>query len=168
MAKQTIKPGLQIRYPYLDRNVGAGCLFGLGLVAFIDEAVFHQLLHWHHFYDKSTTGIGLVSDGLFHAFSWFATIGGLFMFADLLRRKALQLQRWWGGSLLGSGTFQLYDGTIQHKIMRIHQIRYVENVIVYDLIWNFTAISMILAGSMFLIRSKRDQGKHGRISSNES
>ncbi|XOK64706.1 DUF2243 domain-containing protein [Paenibacillus elgii] len=159
---------LKTRYPFLDRNVGAGCLFGLGFVAFIDEAVFHQLLHWHHFYDKSTTGIGLVSDGLFHAFSWFATIGGLFMFADLLRRNALQLQRWWGGSLLGSGTFQLYDGTIQHKLMRIHQIRYVENVIVYDLIWNFTAITMILAGSMFLIRSKRDQGKLGRMSPNES
>ncbi|MCP3774085.1 DUF2243 domain-containing protein [Paenibacillus sp. MZ04-78.2] len=168
MAKQTINPAYKTRNPYLDRNVGAGCLFGLGLVAFIDEAVFHQLLHWHHFYDKSTTGIGLVSDGLFHAFSWFATIGGLFMFADILRRNALQLQRWWGGSLLGSGTFQLYDGTIQHKLMRIHQIRYVENVIVYDLIWNFIAVAMILAGGMFLIRSKKALSEPGRMSRNES
>lgn len=166
MAKQMIKPGFNKRYPYWDRNLGAGCLFGLGLVAFVDEAVFHQLLHWHHFYDKSTTSIGLISDGLFHAFSWLATIGGLFMFADLLRRNALLLQRWWGGVLLGSGVFQLYDGTIQHKLMRLHQIRYVENVMIYDLIWNFAAIAMIMIGSMFLIRSKSN--KLGMVATDES
>ncbi|SES30900.1 Predicted membrane protein [Psychrobacillus sp. OK032] len=60
-------------------NMWTGILFGFGLIAFIDEAVFHQLLHWHHFYDKSTTDIGLVSDGLFHAFSFFATIGSSFL-----------------------------------------------------------------------------------------
>lgn len=114
---------------YSARNLWSGILFGIGLVAFIDEVVFHQLLRWHHFYDKSTTDIGLISDGLFHAFSWFATIGGLFIFADLRRRNALWLKRWLGGVLLGSGTFQLYDGTIQHKLMKIHQIRYVNNVL---------------------------------------
>lgn len=54
---------------YSKRNVWSGVLFGIGAVAFMDEAVFHQLLHWHHFYDKSTTNVGLISDGLFHAFS---------------------------------------------------------------------------------------------------
>ena len=52
------------RVNYLGRNLLSGCLLGLGFVAFIDEAVFHQLLHWHHFYDKSTPDIGLVSDGI--------------------------------------------------------------------------------------------------------
>jgi uncharacterized membrane protein len=50
---------------YTSRNLWSGILFGIGLVAFIDETIFHQLLHWHHFYDKSTTAIGLVSDGFF-------------------------------------------------------------------------------------------------------
>lgn len=50
---------------YFTRNLWSGILFGLGLAAFIDETIFHQLLHWHHFYDKSTTEIGLISDGLF-------------------------------------------------------------------------------------------------------
>lgn len=76
------------REKYASRNLWTGILFGLGLVAFIDEVVFHQLLHWHHFYDKSTKDIGLVSDGLFHAFSWFATIASSFMLADLHRRHA--------------------------------------------------------------------------------
>ncbi|TDL30859.1 DUF2243 domain-containing protein [Jeotgalibacillus sp. S-D1] len=140
---------------YSARNLWSGFLFGLGLVAFIDETIFHQLLHWHHFYDKSTTDIGLVSDGLFHAFSWLATIGGLFMFADLRRRNGLWLTRWWGGVLTGAGIFQLYDGTIQHKVMGIHQIRYVDNVIVYDIVWNVTALIMIIAGSILLFRTKR-------------
>ena len=105
------------------RNVWSGVLFGIGFVAFFDEAVFHQLLHWHHFYDLSTTDIGLISDGLFHALSWFATIAGLFLFADLRRKRSYVRHRWIGGILLGIGSFQLYDGIIQHKLMRIHQIR---------------------------------------------
>ncbi|MGN8647246.1 DUF2243 domain-containing protein [Gracilibacillus sp. HCP3S3_G5_1] len=137
-----------INYP--SRNVWSGILFGLGLVAFLDEALFHQLLHWHHFYDRSTTNIGLISDGLFHAFSWFATIAGLFIFADLRRRNGLMVRKWWGGVLLGGGVFQLYDGIIQHKIMRIHQIRYVENVIVYDIVWNTIALLMMIIGIIMI------------------
>lgn len=49
------------------RTVWSGVLAGIGLAAFVDETVFHQLLHWHHFYDKSTVAVGLVSDGLLHA-----------------------------------------------------------------------------------------------------
>lgn len=143
------------RNVYSKRNLWSGFLFGMGFVAFLDETLFHQLLHWHHFYDKSTTDVGLVSDGLFHAFSWFATIGGLFLFADLRRRNALRVKRWVGGILLGAGVFQLYDGIIQHKLMRIHQIRYVENVIMYDLVWNITAALMIIIGTVLLIRTRR-------------
>ncbi|PZD94051.1 DUF2243 domain-containing protein [Paenibacillus sambharensis] len=143
------------RSKYGRRNIVSGLLFGIGLVAFLDETVFHQLLHWHHFYDRSTTGVGLVSDGFFHAFSWFATIGGLFLFADLRRREALQPQAWWGAVLLGSGFFQLYDGIIQHKLMRIHQIRYVDNVHIYDWVWNIAAVLLIAAGCILLLRSRR-------------
>lgn len=137
------------------RNLWSGILFGVGLVAFIDEAVFHQLLHWHHFYDLGTPEIGLVSDGFFHAVSWAATVGGLFMLADLRRRRAFWQARWWGGVLLGAGVFQLYDGTVQHKLMGIHQIRYVPDVFVYDLIWNATAALMIAAGIILTVRTRR-------------
>ena len=138
------------------RNMWSGILFGVGLIAFIDETVFHQLLRWHHFYDKSTTDIGLISDGIFHAFSWFATIAGLFLFADLRRRNGLILQRWLGGVLLGVGVFQLYDGIIQHKWMRIHQIRYVDNVIVYDIVWNVGALIILLIGIYLLFRTSKN------------
>ena len=139
---------------YKSRNTLSGILFGIGFAAFIDEMVFHQLLRWHHFYDKSTTEIGLISDGLFHAFSWFATIGGLFLFADLRRRNTFLPRVWWGSILLGAGSFQLYDGIIQHKWMKIHQIRYVDNVFVYDLVWNVLAILMVIAGLALILFSK--------------
>ena len=64
------------------RSIWSGVLVGVGLVAFIDETVFHQLLHWHHFYDKSTLAVGLVSDGLFHAGGFIAMVAGLFLLAD--------------------------------------------------------------------------------------
>ncbi len=127
-------------------NFWAGIFFGLGAIAFIDETVFHQLLHWHHFYDKSTLAVGLISDGLFHAFSWFATVASLFMVAHLRKLRAWDKRRWIGAAILGAGVFQLYDGIIQHKVFRLHQIRYDVEIFYYDLVWNVLAIFMILIG----------------------
>lgn len=128
---------------------------GIGIAAFVDEVVFHQLLQWHHFYDKSTTAAGLFSDGLFHAFGWFAVVAGLFLFADLRRRSILLPARWAGAVLLGTGAFQLYDGTVQHKLMGLHQIRYNVPLLPYDLLWNAAAALMILAGAALLYRTRR-------------
>ena len=155
--KQNKQEHLTNRGKFSRRNLWSGILFGLGFVAFLDETLFHQLLHWHKFYDKSTLAVGLVSDGLFHAFSWFATVGGLYLVADLRRRNALWHKMWWGGKLLGGGVFQLYDGTIQHKIMRIHQIRYDVNILPYDLVWNISAAIMILVGIGLIMNAKRNQ-----------
>ncbi|MCC3270671.1 DUF2243 domain-containing protein [Arthrobacter gengyunqii] len=136
------------------RNVLSGVLVGIGIAAFVDEVVFHQLLQWHHFYDKSTTAVGLFSDGLFHAFGWFAVVAGLFLFADLRRRAILIPSRWAGAVLLGTGAFQLYDGTVQHKLMELHQIRYNVPLLPYDLLWNLSAAAMILAGAALLYRTR--------------
>jgi uncharacterized membrane protein len=137
------------------RNLTSGALLGVGVAAFVDETVFHQLLHWHHFYDRGTPAAGLVSDGIFHAFGWFATVAGLFLFADLRRRRGVDPARWWAGLLLGAGAFQLYDGTVQHKLMRLHQIRYVPDVGRYDWTWNILAVLMLLAGALLLTRARR-------------
>ena len=136
------------------RNLVSGLLFGIGLAAFVDEVVFHQLLQWHHFYDRSTTSVGLFSDGLFHAFGWFAVVAGLFLFADLRRWHEVLLQRWIGGVLLGAGVFQLYDGTVHHKLMELHQIRYGVDLLVYDTVWNVVAVLLIIAGAFFTYRTR--------------
>ena len=148
----------------------SGLLFGVGVAAFIDETVLHQLLHWHHFYDLSTTGVGLVSDGLFHAFGWFAAVAGLFLFADVRRRGGPGVGRWWPAVLLGAGALQAYDGLVQHKLMRIHQIRYeviptelrargpyppVDNILVYDLVWMLVAAALVAIGAIAWRRGTR-------------
>ena len=137
-----------------SRNLLSGLLFGIGLAAFVDEVVFHQLLQWHHFYDRSTTSVGLFSDGLFHAFGWFAVVAGLFLFADLRRWHELLPKRWIGAVLLGTGAFQLYDGTVQHKLMGLHQIRYEVDLLVYDTVWNVIAVLLILAGAFLTYRTR--------------
>ncbi|WP_039067234.1 DUF2243 domain-containing protein [Staphylococcus shinii] len=138
-----------------QRNLWSGILFGLGVAAFIDEVVFHQLLAWHHFYDKSSMAIGLVSDGLFHAFSWFATVASLFLLADIKRRNSFWVKRWVSGTLLGLGFFQLYDGLIQHKIFQIHQIRYEVNVLPYDIVWNAIAVIILIVGFIVFIQTQK-------------
>lgn len=80
--------------PPVARNVWSGVLFGIGLMALIDEIIFHQLLQWHHFYDKSTPFTGIFTDGLLNAFALFAVVGGLFMFADLHRKHTIHMMRW--------------------------------------------------------------------------
>jgi uncharacterized membrane protein len=131
----------------------SGALVGVGIAGFVDETVFHQLLHWHHFYDKSTPDIALVSDGLFHAFSWFAIVAGLFWFADLRRRGTWWGLRWWAGLCFGLGGFQLYDGTIQHKLLGLHQIRYHVTIWPYDLTWNILAVIALIIGALLVSRS---------------
>lgn len=137
------------------RSVAGGALLGIGLAAFVDEAVFHQLLHWHHFYDRSTPGAGLVSDGLLHAGSWLATVAGLFLYADLRRRGGPSRPSWWTGVFLGAGGFQLFDGLVDHKLLRVHQIRYGVDLTPYDWAWNAAGAVLLLAGLLLWRRARR-------------
>jgi len=141
------------------RSLLAGVLSGIGIAAFLDETVFHQLLHWHHFYDRSTSDVGLVSDGLFHAFGWLAIVLGLFLFADLQRRRSAIPVRLWAGVLTGWGGFQLYDGVIQHKVLGLHQIRYAVPLVPYDLAWNIAGGAALVVGLLLL---RRFQGRSTR------
>jgi uncharacterized membrane protein len=134
---------------WAGRPVVAGVLVGIGVAAFLDEAVFHQILHWHHFYDGSPAA-GLVSDGLFHAFGWICTVVGLFLYADLRRRDAADGRLLWGGGLLGWGGFQVYDGLVQHKLLDLHQIRYRVDLLPYDLAWNAAGLLGVAAGLLLL------------------
>jgi len=140
------------------RSVVAGVLIGVGVAAFLDETVFHQLLHWHHFYDGSTLEAGLLSDGVFHAGGWLAIVVGLFLFADLQRRRTTVPKRVWAGGLLGWGVFQLYDGLFQHKVLGLHQIRYEVDLLPYDLAWNISGAVGAVVGIVLLTGRARPIG----------
>ncbi|MFD3732731.1 DUF2243 domain-containing protein [Streptomyces sp. NPDC058632] len=130
-------------------------------MAAVDEIVFHQILHWHHFYDRSTFGAGLVSDGLLHTAELLALVAGFFLLADLRRRRALSPAHAWGGFFLGLGAFQVFDGVVDHKLLRLHQIRYGVDIAPYDWAWNLAGLVLLLVGVGFVVRA----GRWGRRSS---
>ena len=136
------------RFPFVP-----SLLVGVGLAGTIDEVVLHQLLHWHHFYDRSTTAVGLVSDGLFHLFSTGALALGLYLH---VRRRDRADARAWGGVLVGAGGFNLYDAVVQHKLLRLHQVRPgVSDLLPYDLVFTLVSLAVLLAGFALLRRASR-------------
>jgi uncharacterized membrane protein len=86
-------------------------MIGVGIMAAIDEIVFHQVLSWHHFYDHSMLDVALLSDGLLHAGELIIIVAGFFLFADLRRRQALAPRSAWAGAFLGLGGFSSPTGS---------------------------------------------------------
>lgn len=135
---------------YAERGVlWAGVILGIGLMGAVDTIVFHQLLQWHNFYYDTTEEWRIFSDGLLHAFT--ATM--LFLGATRLwsqrgdASRVLSSAPLWAGVLLGAGGFQLFDGLINHKILRLHQIREgVSSHLPYDIAWNLFALALLAAG----------------------
>ncbi|GGK42121.1 membrane protein [Pilimelia terevasa] len=140
--------------PDLRRSLLAAAVIGAAVTAAVDEIVFHQVLGWHHFYDRATSTVGLLSDGLLHSAELVALVGGFFWFADLRRRGAWHRRAGWGGLLLGAGGFQLFDGVVDHKVLRLHQIRYGVHLLPYDLVWNAAGLLLLLGGALLCWRAR--------------
>jgi uncharacterized membrane protein len=138
-----------------NKSTWAGALLGIGVMAAVDEILFHQVLAWHHFYDRSTPEIGLMSDGLLHAAELIAIVAGFFLVLDLRRRKIFHQPSAWAGFFIGMGGFKLFDGIVNHKLLRLHQIRYVDNLLPYDLAWNIGAAIFLVLGLYLLRRANR-------------
>lgn len=141
------------------RSAFAAGLLGIGFMAAIDEIIFHQILAWHHFYDGATPLVALMSDGFLHAAELIAIVAGFFMFLNLYKRSELDAGFAWAGFFLGLGGFQLFDGLIDHKVLRLHQIRYgVESIVPYDIAWNAFALLLLAIGGLLLVRARRSKG----------
>ncbi|SDQ07897.1 DUF2243 domain-containing protein [Leucobacter chromiiresistens] len=145
--------------PLRNRSYWAAFLLGVAAMAAIDEIVFHQILAWHHFYDAATPRIALLSDGLLHAAELFAFAFGFFLMLDARRRGTLWASAAWAGFATGLGLFQLWDGVVDHKVLRLHQIRYGVDLLPYDIAWNTAGGLLLVAGVIWtavLARGGRD------------
>ena len=142
-----------------DRGQGLfwpGVLVGIGIAGTLDEVVLHQLLGWHHFYDRSTPSVGLLSDGLFHILSTALLVIGVIQLVERRRTTPDPPRLALAGILLGAGGFNLYDGTIQHKLLGLHQVRAgVPNNLPYDLAFLAIATTVTLAGALLLRRARQ-------------
>ena len=138
-----------------DRSFWGAFLVGVAIMAAVDEIVFHQILAWHHFYDRSTTAVALVSDGILHAAELIFLVAGFFVLADARRRAALSRRRAWAGFFTGLGLFQLFDGIVDHKVLRVHQVRYDVDLLPYDIAWNASALVLLAVGVGIALRDRR-------------
>lgn len=143
--------------------VTAGVLLGVGLGGFVDGIVLHQILQWHHMLTATgdhpaSTVAGLETntlwDGLFHAFTWLATVAGLALLWRAGNRRDVPWSRnvLLGALAVGWGLFNLVEGVVNHHILTIHHVRDdVANSLPWDLA--FLALGVLLvAGGLALIR----------------
>lgn len=137
--------------PLRNRSYWAAFLLGIAAMAAVDEIVFHQILGWHHFYDNATPDIALLSDGLLHAAELFVFVFGFFLMLDARRRLSFWPAAAWAGFFVGLGMFQLWDGIVDHKILRVHQIRYGVELLPYDIAWNAAAALLLITGSIWTL-----------------
>jgi uncharacterized membrane protein len=122
-------------------------LVGVGAAAQLDEILFHQLLHWHHLNDRSDLGAGLVSDGILVLLATAAMVIGLVALVEREGAMGSWGRRTWGLVLAGAGGFNLFDGIVDHKLLRLHQIREgVPNLLPYDIGWIVASLLLLAAG----------------------
>jgi uncharacterized membrane protein len=118
--------------------------------------ILHQLLGWHHFYDRSTPTVGLVSDGLFHLLSTAVLVLGVILLVERRHTSPDPPRLALAGILLGAGGFNLYDGTIQHKLLALHQVRAnAPNNLPYDLAFLAIAAVVFTAGVVLFRRTRQ-------------
>jgi uncharacterized membrane protein len=128
-------------------------LVGIGVAGSLDEIVLHQLLRWHHFYDRGSQAAGLIADGIFHLGSTAALVVGLVLLVQRWRAGRSPLRQSMAGILLGVGGFNLYDGIVQHKLLGVHQVRAgASNNLPYDVVFIGTA-AVVLLGGLLLLRA---------------
>ena len=145
-------------------------LIGIGLGAFFDGIVFHQILQWHHLLssvippvDVAAMKTNMLWDGLFHAVAWLVTLVGVVMLFRAARRDDVVWSgRIFAGTLLfGWGLFNFVEGIIDHLIAGIHHVHPGAHQLAWDI--GFVAIGgavLMFAGYMI----GRTEISHDRMS----
>jgi uncharacterized membrane protein len=154
-----------------------GVLLGIGIMAFLDETLLHQLLQWHTFYWNTDQHGRILSDGLFHAFSTLLLLWGalrLWRGRDtwaLPYRYAIV-----AAILIGAGGFNLYDGIVQHVIFHFHVVNELvcsspasrndtllgicRNDIPYEVVFDVVALVVLSVGIIWWRRASREVVEH--------
>lgn len=147
-----------------------GLLLGIGFGGFFDGIVLHQILQWHHLLSATgdhpvNTVAGLeantLADGLFHAFTFVASLAGLFVVWSALGRGVAIAGRQLAGMMLtGWGAFNLVEGLVDHQVLTIHHVN-PENVVLWDVAILALGAGLVVGG-MALARSGRATVEGGR------
>ena len=118
--------------------LGPGLLLGVGLGAFVDGIVLHQLLRWHHLLSSRpnvSLSANLIADGVFHAGACLAVLVGVLWLWRRSRRTAVNGQ--WtalvAAMVAGWGSFNVIEGLVDHYLLNLHHVRPGPNQAAYDI-----------------------------------
>ncbi len=139
-------------------EIRAGLLFGIGLGGFFDGIVLHQILQWHHMLsDEGSYPVDTVAgletnvlwDGLFHTLTYVAVVIAMWLTwkASQLPHAPWSTRLLVGLLLMGWGTFNLIEGTINHQILGIHHV----NETVSRASWKWWDIAFLCWGAIMLV-----------------
>lgn len=117
------------------RPVMPAVVLGIGLGAFVDGIVLHQVLGWHHMLSNvhpphalGTLQVNTVWDGMFQVLAWFATaLGIVLLWRAGLEGRVPTARRFAGGLLIGFALFNLVEGIVDHHLLRLHNVREVQD-----------------------------------------
>lgn len=138
--------------------VASALLLGAGLGAFLDGIVLHQVLQWHAMLSSVVPPTDLVAskvnmfwDGVFHLFSWLATVVAVVLalreapyYERALRQRVLL-----GGALAGWGYFNVVEGIIDHQVFGLHHVHPGTNELAWDLgFLIFGALLVVVGGAV--------------------
>jgi uncharacterized membrane protein len=140
--------------------LGPGLLLGVGLGAFVDGIVLHQLLLWHHLLSSRpgfSLSANLITDGVFHAGAWLAVLVGVLWLLRRSRRSDVN-GRWTAlvaAMVAGWGMFNVVEGLLNHYIFNLHHVRPGPNQATYDIAFLIFGALLAVGGLAWYQRTTR-------------
>lgn len=120
-----------MRKPASMPLVSASAILGMGIGGFFDGILFHEILQWHDMITNKIAADTLVNksvnmfwDGIFDTCTLLTTIIGVCLMWRLLHMPNANRSGYLflGGLSMGWGLFNLVEGTINHHMMRLHNV----------------------------------------------
>ncbi len=135
---------------------------GVGLGAFVDGILFHQILQWHHLVSSEVTtetvrGLerNTLADGIFHAAAWAVTAIGVWLVWSRARRGAAFVadRGFLGLVLVGFALFNAADVVLFHWILGLHNIREGDDELAYDVGYLVLSLALLALGVRLTARA---------------
>lgn len=141
--------------------VRAGVVLGLGLGAFFDGILFHQILGWHHMICRTETcqpdSVAELQrqnteDGFFLLGALLLTICGVLLLYRVVGQRApLRVgQTFSGAVLVGWGGFVFAEGLINHQLLGLHHVLPGDHQFLFDMLYLGWGLLFIAIGCLML------------------
>jgi LPXTG-motif cell wall-anchored protein len=141
----------------------AAMVLGIGMGGFIDGIVLHQILQWHEMLTNKIApvtveakSVNMFWDGIFHAFTLVVVFIGVILLWKLTRRPDTDRSGriLAGGLIAGWGLFNIIEGTINHHMLHLHNVREAGGTDFWNYAFLGVSVIMIIIGYLLLRRKK--------------